>query len=279
MANHRAAGRAIVRPLKVSQGTRRDSRLPAGAVKAGMLGALATATIAVPLASATAGGLEGTVPLMNDEESTSAQTPTVEPTEAPAVDLPEASGSSEALTAQLVSSTPGSDEAAKDESGTEGGTVEGADDSGLTVEVADPEVQEIIEATGTSSSGYMHPVDAPITSGYGGRVHPVLGYTKKHDGTDFGAACGTPVHSAKAGTVVAVEYNSASGKRVKVDHGDGVITGYYHLQSQAVTEGQKIEQGDVIGEVGTTGRSTGCHLHFAKMDASGAYSDPMSLFR
>ena len=82
------------------------------------------------------------------------------------------------------------------------------------------------DAAPASSGGYIDPVNAPITSGFGGRMHPVLGYFKGHNGVDFGASCGTPVKAAKAGTVVAVEYNSASGNRVKVDHGNGVITGY-----------------------------------------------------
>ena len=110
-------------------------------------------------------------------------------------------------------------------------------------------------------------------------MHPVLGYAKGHDGVDFGAACGTAVHAAAGGTVVAAEYDHASGNRVKIDHGNGVITGYYHLSAFKASVGDKVEQGDVVGKVGSTGRSTGCHLHFAKMDESGAYSDPMSLFK
>ena len=110
-------------------------------------------------------------------------------------------------------------------------------------------------------------------------MHPVLGYFKGHDGVDFGAACGTPVHAAQAGTVVAVEHNSASGNRVKVDHGNGVITGYYHLQGFNTSVGATVAAGDTIGYVGSTGRSTGCHLHFAKMDEAGNYSNPMSILR
>ena len=107
----------------------------------------------------------------------------------------------------------------------------------------------------------------------------MLGYYKGHDGVDFGAACGAPVKAAKSGTVVAVEYHHASGNRVKIDHGNGVVTGYYHLQGFNTSEGATVEQGDIIGYVGSTGRSTGCHLHFAKMDESGNYSNPMSILR
>ena len=87
------------------------------------------------------------------------------------------------------------------------------------------------------------------------------------------------MHAAQAGTVIAVEYNSASGNRVKIDHGNGVVTGYYHLQGFNTSVGATVAQGDTIGYVGSTGRSTGCHLHFAKMDTAGNYSDPMSLLQ
>lgn len=311
-----------MRPLKVSPGAHRDSLVPAGAVKVGMLGALATATIAVPLASATAGGLDASAPLADAVEGVSTSAPeTVEPTTDPAVALPEVSASLSADAAAPAASTsvpeqpaaaeaapeaPAAAEAPAADAATEApaaaeapaekaAAVPGAPvrtqpssgaaaqatatTTGLQVEVPDPELAELYEASAGSSSGYIKPVDAPITSGYGVRIHPVLGYRKGHEGTDFGAACGTPVHAAQAGTVVAVEYNSSSGNRVKVDHGDGVTTGYYHLQDFAVAEGDVIAQGDVVGTVGSTGRSTGCHLHFAKMDASGTYSNPMSLFQ
>src|SRR5699024_3115052 len=134
-------------------------------------------------------------------------------------------------------------------------------------------------AAAAATDGYVQPVDGPITSGYGYRTHPVLGSSKLHEGVDFGASCGTPVQAVKSGTVVATEFTSASGNRVKVDHGDGVVTGYYHLQDFATSVGATVEAGEVIGNVGNTGRSTGCHLHFAKMDGAGNYSDPMSILR
>ncbi|MFC0673435.1 M23 family metallopeptidase [Brachybacterium hainanense] len=298
-----------MRPLKVSAGTRRDSIVPAGAVKVGMLGALATATIAVPLASATAGGLEASVPLADavSPAAAASTTPaTVTPTDAPAVALPQISATVERTDAPAANrsterTSPAEDVAAPEQSAeadapeaSGGEVVEAesrtvtdattaalvADDSSasLTVDVPEPEVAELLAASPSSPGGYIKPVNAPITSDYGVRVHPVLGYVKGHEGTDFGAACGTPARAAKGGTVVAVEYNSSSGNRVKIDHGDGVTTGYYHLQGFNTTVGAVVEQGETIGYVGSTGRSTGCHLHFAKMDASGAYSDPMSLF-
>src|SRR5690606_19643166 len=149
-------------------------------------------------------------------------------------------------------------------------------DGAVSAEVTDSDDGEAVVG---GDSGYIRPSSGPITSRYGGRIHPVLGYYKRHDGVDFGAACGAPVKAAKSGTVVAVEYHHASGNRVKIDHGNGVVTGYYHLQGFNTSVGATVAQGDTIGYVGSTGRSTGCHLHFAKMDESGNYSDPMSLLR
>ncbi|MDN5900552.1 MAG: M23 family metallopeptidase, partial [Brachybacterium sp.] len=155
---------------------------------------------------------------------------------------------------------------------------EEAEDTGIEVSVPEP-VEEAEVADPVGHEGYLRPVSGPITSGFGGRMHPVLGYFKGHNGVDFGSACGTPVAAAKSGTVIAVEQNSASGKRVKIDHGNGVVTGYYHLQGYNTSVGATVSAGDTIGYVGSTGRSTGCHLHFAKMDEAGNYSNPMSILR
>nr|WP_245349199.1 M23 family metallopeptidase [Brachybacterium fresconis] len=110
-------------------------------------------------------------------------------------------------------------------------------------------------------------------------MHPVLGYFKGHDGVDFGASCGAPVKAVRSGKVVSASYQGASGNRVEVDHGNGVVTGYFHLQGFNTSVGSTVEQGETIGYVGSTGRSTGCHLHFAKMDEAGNYSNPMSILR
>lgn len=109
------------------------------------------------------------------------------------------------------------------------------------------------------------PVGGPVTSPFGMRVHPITGVTKLHTGTDFGAACGTPIRAARGGTVLAAEFNTAYGWRTVIVHGavGGVLltTTYNHQQALGVNTGQQVQAGEVIGQVGTTGYSTGCHLH------------------
>ncbi|MEY8655700.1 M23 family metallopeptidase [Brachybacterium paraconglomeratum] len=304
MANHRSDGRATVRKHRSVGGTHRDHALPAGAVKAGVLGVLATATIAAPLAAAAA-GIDEAAPA-----EPIAQAPAAAPQAAAAiapVALPGATDAAAATTEAAVEERAAEgDAASRSEERTAPAAAEDpaddeAESTGIEVSVPEPEpvVTEAAasaegadgtasaegadsaegEAVVGSDSGYIRPSSGPITSGYGGRIHPVLGYYKGHDGVDFGAACGAPVKAAKSGTVVAVEYHHASGNRVKIDHGNGVVTGYYHLQGFNTSVGATVAQGDTIGYVGSTGRSTGCHLHFAKMDEAGNYSDPMSLLR
>jgi murein DD-endopeptidase MepM/ murein hydrolase activator NlpD len=124
----------------------------------------------------------------------------------------------------------------------------------------------------------IRPVDAPITSPYGMRFHPVLRVWKLHDGTDFGASCGTPIRAAASGTVMSRYFNEGYGNRVLVSHGlldgDSIVTAYNHLSSYAVSSGERVSQGDVVGYVGSTGYSTGCHLHFM-VYRDGETVDPM----
>ncbi|GAA4988106.1 hypothetical protein GCM10023317_14040 [Actinopolymorpha pittospori] len=122
------------------------------------------------------------------------------------------------------------------------------------------------------------PLEARITSPYGMRFHPILHRWKLHDGTDFGASCGTPIRAAAAGRVVARYYNSGYGNRVLVSHGRmggaSIVTAYNHMSSYAVRKGDQVSKGEVVGYVGTTGYSTGCHLHFM-VYRNGATTDPM----
>ncbi len=117
----------------------------------------------------------------------------------------------------------------------------------------------------SSSSGFRRPVSGRLSSAYGMRLHPVLGYRKLHDGTDFAAACGTPLKAAAAGTVSERYFNRGYGNRLMIDHGkvNGkyVTTGYNHATRYTVRVGQKVSKGEIVGYVGTTGYSTGCHLH------------------
>jgi murein DD-endopeptidase MepM/ murein hydrolase activator NlpD len=121
----------------------------------------------------------------------------------------------------------------------------------------------------------LRPVGGPVTSPFGLRVHPVTGVRKLHDGTDFGVPCGTPVRAAAGGVVTAAGSAGAYGRRVTVRHGPALETSYAHLSSIAVPVGARLSAGQVIGRSGTTGLSTGCHLHFM-VRTHGRPTDPMS---
>ncbi len=117
------------------------------------------------------------------------------------------------------------------------------------------------------SNGFLdYPVDTYVTSHYGMRFHPVYHRWSLHDGTDFGAPCGTPIRAAADGTVLATYFNAGYGNRVILDNGFrrgvGLGTSYNHLSSDSVSVGDWVERGEIIGYVGNTGYSTGCHLHF-----------------
>jgi murein DD-endopeptidase MepM/ murein hydrolase activator NlpD len=110
------------------------------------------------------------------------------------------------------------------------------------------------------------PARGPVTSPFGMRVHPVTGVYKLHTGTDLGVPCGTDVHASLAGTVIEAGWNDAYGWRTVITHGDvdGALltTTYNHQTHLDVTVGDQVAAGQVIGTSGTTGFSTGCHLHF-----------------
>jgi murein DD-endopeptidase MepM/ murein hydrolase activator NlpD len=132
------------------------------------------------------------------------------------------------------------------------------------------------------SGGYLdYPVAGRVTSPFGWRVHPIYGYHSLHDGTDFGAACGTPIYAVADGTVLEEYYQTAWGNRIIIDHGlqrgVGLATISNHLSSYAVGTGARVRRGDVIGYVGTTGWSTGCHLHFTVLQ-NGVTVDPEGWF-
>lgn len=133
---------------------------------------------------------------------------------------------------------------------------------------------------GGDGSGLAYPIPgAPITSPFGMRVHPITGVYKLHDGVDFSASCGTPIHASGAGTVIAEYFNAGYGNRLIIAHGtingENVQTTYNHLSRYAVGQGARVSKGQVIGYVGTTGYSTGCHLHFMVL-VDGVPVDPMA---
>jgi murein DD-endopeptidase MepM/ murein hydrolase activator NlpD len=129
--------------------------------------------------------------------------------------------------------------------------------------------------------GFSFPVPAHITSPFGMRFHPVLRYWKLHDGTDFGAGCGTAIRAPRAGRVAERYYNAGYGNRLMIDHGyirgRYVTTGYNHASRYIVRVGQRVHKGQVIGYVGSTGFSTGCHLHLMVW-LNGRLRNPMTWF-
>jgi murein DD-endopeptidase MepM/ murein hydrolase activator NlpD len=120
---------------------------------------------------------------------------------------------------------------------------------------------------GTSTNGYLsRPVDGGwISSEFGMRYHPILHYWRLHAGMDFAVPCGTPVHAAAGGTIVSAGWAGGYGNRIVIDNGYargvGLSTTYNHL-SRILQHGGHVNRGELIGYSGTTGSSTGCHLHF-----------------
>jgi murein DD-endopeptidase MepM/ murein hydrolase activator NlpD len=123
------------------------------------------------------------------------------------------------------------------------------------------------------------PVDAPVGSGFGFRSDPFLGRMALHTGLDFPSPTGTPVHAAAGGVVLSAGVHPEYGNLVEIDHGNGLVTRYAHNSKMLVKAGDLIQRGQVISEVGTTGRSTGAHLHFEVL-VDGVPQDPAKfLFR
>ncbi len=119
----------------------------------------------------------------------------------------------------------------------------------------------------------MYPIIAPITSPFGYRRHPILGYQKFHAGMDFGADYGTVIYAADSGNVVFASWYGGYGNAVIIEHGNGISTLYAHASEVYVTEGQAIQKGQPIARVGSTGFSTGPHLHF-EVRVNGEPVDP-----
>jgi murein DD-endopeptidase MepM/ murein hydrolase activator NlpD len=122
--------------------------------------------------------------------------------------------------------------------------------------------------TTASSAGLVWPVSGPVTSPFGWR------WGRLHEGIDIGVSYGTPIHAAASGTVIYCGWESGYGNLTVLDHGGNLATAYGHQSSIAVSWGQHVTQGDVIGYVGSTGHSTGPHLHF-EVRVNGSPVDPM----
>jgi len=116
----------------------------------------------------------------------------------------------------------------------------------------------IIRGTGMLA----YPSDAPTSSPFGWRIHPILGYRRFHAGLDFAASYGSTIRAADSGTVIFAGWYGGYGKAVIIDHGRGITTLYGHTSELYVVEGQGVQRGQAIAAVGSTGLSTGPHLHF-----------------
>jgi murein DD-endopeptidase MepM/ murein hydrolase activator NlpD len=115
---------------------------------------------------------------------------------------------------------------------------------------------------GEASQAMRMPVAGRVTSGFGSRFHPILGYRRMHSGLDLAASYGSPIHAAADGRVISAGWHGGYGRMVEIAHSDGVRTMYGHMSRIAAATGSYVRQGQVIGYVGSTGLSTGPHLHY-----------------
>jgi len=117
-----------------------------------------------------------------------------------------------------------------------------------------------------------------MRSGFGSRKHPILGYTKMHTGVDWAADSGTPIYASGNGTIEKVGWESGYGKYIRIRHNNGYETAYGHMTAFArgIEESTRVRQGQVIGFVGSTGLSTGSHLHYEIL-VNGRFVDPMRI--
>lgn len=133
--------------------------------------------------------------------------------------------------------------------------------------------------SGADNGFLLRPVPGGITSPYGYRVHPIYGYYSLHDGDDFSAPCGTPMRASATGTVISEYYSDVWGNRLYLDvgrvNGKSMTLIYNHISSYKARTGERVKRGDVVAYAGTTGWSTGCHLHFTVL-VNGKAVNPQS---
>ncbi len=139
---------------------------------------------------------------------------------------------------------------------------------------AAPDAAAAVAAVPAGNGGLQTPVEGRNSSPYGNRTHPITGAQKLHGGTDIANSCGTPVVAAEDGFVESAKWNGSYGNIIVITHPDaGLSTAYAHLEAFAVTSGP-VARGEVVGYIGTTGMSTGCHLHF-EVRTGGEQVDPI----
>lgn len=149
--------------------------------------------------------------------------------------------------------------------------------SEINKKVEELKKQQNGKVQGTGKLTWPTPSSMIVTSQFGMRKHPVYGDYRMHYGIDIGAKYGANILAADSGTVIISEYNSSYGNYVVISHGSGVTTLYAHMSSRLVKEGDNVNQGNVIGKVGSTGASTGAHLHF-EVSINGSRVNPLNYF-
>lgn len=132
------------------------------------------------------------------------------------------------------------------------------------------------KGVGEQRGELARPVDAKISSGFGLRRHPILGYRRMHSGVDFSAGYGSPIYAASDGSVTYAGRKGGYGKFVKLNHSGSLATGYAHMSRISVRSGQRVRRGQIIGYVGSTGLSTGPHLHY-ELYRNGRAINPQSV--
>ena len=169
---------------------------------------------------------------------------------------------------------------------------DGSDVGGPFIAIGDSnafnaKVKELDEALGTLERARQHAVRMPISnpapgrgvsSTYGVRKDPLLGTPAMHSGMDFRAPSGFPARATAGGTVVSAGWNGGYGRMVEIDHGDGFTTRFAHLSAITVSEGDVVERGTIVGKVGSSGRSTGPHLHY-EVRRDGEAVDPLRFLK
>jgi murein DD-endopeptidase MepM/ murein hydrolase activator NlpD len=129
---------------------------------------------------------------------------------------------------------------------------------------------------GESKGALSRPVNGPVSSGFGGRRHPILGYMRMHSGLDFKAGYGQPIFAVTDGVVAYAGRKGGYGNFVQLNHGAGLASGYGHMSRIAARAGSSVRRGQIIGYVGSTGLSTGPHLHY-ELYRNGRAVNPMSV--
>jgi murein DD-endopeptidase MepM/ murein hydrolase activator NlpD len=148
------------------------------------------------------------------------------------------------------------------------------EESSIRSAIAAAAADQVVSNQAPTGSGQLvRPVPGRVSSGFGMRVHPITGQNRMHNGLDMDGAMGDPIKAAKGGTVILSGVKGGYGNTVMIDHGGGMVTLYAHQSKIGVANGESVSAGQVIGYVGSTGQSTGPHLHF-EVRINGQPTDP-----